>query len=231
MKKGKKKKRISHLIVLLIAIPIGRMMCVDRKQSLEGILMFLWTPSLLSRSLLFQICNPFFSNFFLANVHPPERKTTTPTSPIRSTTPVASLRMCENGVLSSTFGLFFGFVHFCPYKEVVRGKPKKGKWLGKIKTKWRQLSPSLTLHPNHLHPPPYFSPTYPDPLPLVPMMVWWWGMTQCASFLTLKKKKSRDGTFLKILFPKDGPPSSMVLLVFLESEKKKEKNFLNGKSA
>ena len=43
--------------------------------------------------------------------------------------------------MSSTFGLFFQFVHFCPYKEIVRGKPKKGKWLGKIKYKWRQLSP------------------------------------------------------------------------------------------
>jgi len=30
--------------------------------------------------------------------------------------------------------------------------------------------------------------------------------------------KSRDGKFLKNFFPKDGPPSSMVLLVFLESE-------------
>jgi len=30
--------------------------------------------------------------------------------------------------------------------------------------------------------------------------------------------KSRAGTFLKKIFPKDGPPSSMVLLVFLESE-------------
>jgi len=30
--------------------------------------------------------------------------------------------------------------------------------------------------------------------------------------------KSRAGTFLKKYFPKDGPPSSMVLLVFLESE-------------
>jgi len=30
--------------------------------------------------------------------------------------------------------------------------------------------------------------------------------------------KSRDGRFLKKNFPKDGPPSSMVLLVFLESE-------------
>jgi len=45
--------------------------------------------------------------------------------------------------------------------------------------------------------------------------------------------KSRDGRFLKKNFPKDGPPSSMVLLVFLESEKKKKEkeNFLNGKSA
>ena len=33
-----------------------------------------------------------------------------------------------------------------------------------------------------------------------------------------KKTKSRAGKFLKIFFPKDGPPSSMVLLVFLESE-------------
>ena len=30
--------------------------------------------------------------------------------------------------------------------------------------------------------------------------------------------QSRAGKFLKKLFPKDGPPSSMVLLVFLESE-------------
>jgi len=32
------------------------------------------------------------------------------------------------------------------------------------------------------------------------------------------KMKSRAGTFLKKIFPKDGPPSFMVLLVFLESE-------------
>ena len=37
-------------------------------------------------------------------------------------------------------------------------------------------------------------------------------------FSDFKKKQSRDGTFLKNVFPKDGPPSSMVLLVFLESE-------------
>jgi len=36
-------------------------------------------------------------------------------------------------------------------------------------------------------------------------------------FLTLKNE-SRDGIFLKKFFAKDGPPSSMVLLVFLESE-------------
>ena len=58
-----------------------------------------------------------FSNFLLgANVvHPPKRKTTTQPPPIRSTTLTASLRMCQNGVMSSTFDHFSGFVHFCPY--------------------------------------------------------------------------------------------------------------------
>jgi len=37
-------------------------------------------------------------------------------------------------------------------------------------------------------------------------------------FSDFKKNESRAGTFLKIFFPKDGPPSSMVSLVFLESE-------------
>ena len=37
-------------------------------------------------------------------------------------------------------------------------------------------------------------------------------------FSDFKKKQSRAGTFLKNHFPKDGPPSSMVLLVLLESE-------------
>jgi len=37
-------------------------------------------------------------------------------------------------------------------------------------------------------------------------------------FSDFKKMKSRDGRFPKKIFPKDGPPSSMVLLVFLKSE-------------
>jgi len=37
-------------------------------------------------------------------------------------------------------------------------------------------------------------------------------------FSDFKKKKSRAGIFLNIFFPKDELPSSMVLLVFLESE-------------
>jgi len=37
--------------------------------------------------------NPFFFQFSSANVHPPERKTTTPTSPIRSSCVVATHRM------------------------------------------------------------------------------------------------------------------------------------------
>jgi len=57
-------------------------------------------------SLLIQFQSQF-SNFLLgANVHPPKRKTTTATSPIRLTTQVASHRMCQNGVMSSTFGHF-----------------------------------------------------------------------------------------------------------------------------
>jgi len=48
-------------------------------------------------------------------------------------------------------------VHFCPYSEIVRGKPKKGEWLGKIKT--NGANSPLTLHSTqitsiHLHTPP-----------------------------------------------------------------------------
>ena len=84
------------------------------------------------------------------SIHPKE-KITTPTSPIRFTCLVASLRMCKNGVMSFTFGLLSGFVHFCPYKEIVRGKPKKGKWLGKIKT--NGANSPLTLTPSKSPPP------------------------------------------------------------------------------
>jgi len=40
-KKKKEREKKSHLVVLQIAIPIGRMTRVDREQSLEGILVFL----------------------------------------------------------------------------------------------------------------------------------------------------------------------------------------------
>ena len=38
-----------------------------------------------------------------------------PDLPIRSTPLVAILRRCQNRVICSAFGLFFQFVHFCPY--------------------------------------------------------------------------------------------------------------------
>jgi len=45
-------------------------------------------------SLFIQISIPIPDFFFGANVHPPKRKTTTPTSPIRSSCLVAPHRMC-----------------------------------------------------------------------------------------------------------------------------------------
>ena len=58
----------------------------------------------------------FIFKFSLApkHIHPKE-KPPPPTSPTRSISLVATHRMCQNGVMYSTFGLFFGFVHFCPY--------------------------------------------------------------------------------------------------------------------
>ena len=43
-------------------------------------------------------------------------------------------------------------------------------------------------------------------------------MTPLCHFSDFKKSNHVTGKFLKNFFPKDGPPSSMVLLVFLESE-------------
>ena len=143
-----------------------------------------------------------FSNFLLgANVHPPNRKTTTTTSPIRFIFLVATLRMSSKRVMYSTFGHFFGFVHFCPYKEVVRGKPKKGMWLGKIKT--NGANSPLTLPPPKSPPPTSTLFLYlPWPSPLVPMMVWWWGMTPMCPFSDFKKRNHVTASFRKTFFQK-----------------------------
>ena len=93
MKRKKKKKSPAH-IVLQIPIPIERLTWVDRRRSLDN------SDVPLNAKLIIMIhfrsnLQSFFSNFLLgAKVHPPKRKTTTPTSPIRSTSLVATLRMC-----------------------------------------------------------------------------------------------------------------------------------------
>ena len=99
-----------------------------------------------------------FSTFFLgANVHPPERKTSTHTSPIRSSCLVASLRMCQNGVMSSTFGPFFSICAFLPLLGSCEGKTPKRQVAGENKNKWRQLSPhppSTQITSTRVHTPP-----------------------------------------------------------------------------
>jgi len=88
---------------------------------------------------------------------------------------------------------------------------------GENKNKWRQLSPhspSTQITSTHLHTPPV--PTLTLPLgphdgvvvrndPIVPLFLTFLMQVTCRH---ISEKK----------FPKDGPPSSMVLLVFLESE-------------
>ena len=164
-----------------------------------------------------------FSNFlFGANTHPPKRKTT-------ALWP--NVACVKTGHVFHLWSLFW-ICAFCPYQEVVRGKPKKGKWLGKIKNKWRQISPHSPLDSNLLHQPPHFSPTYPDPPPWSSRWCGGEGWPQCAHFLTLKKAITCRHISKKKNFSKDGPPSSMVLLVFLERENLlKSDYFLIGKSA
>jgi len=106
---------------------------------------------------------------------------------------------------------------FLPLLGNCKGKTQKRQVAGENKNKWRQLSPHSP-HPNHLQPPPHSSTTYPAPPPWSP---WWCGgekWPQCAPFFDFKNRNHVTASFWKIIFWKDGPPSSMVLLVFLESE-------------
>jgi len=134
----------------------------------------------------------------------------------------------------STFGYFFWICAFLPLLGSWEGKTQKRQVAGENKKQMAPTLPSLTLHQNHLHPPPLSSPAYPAPPPWSPWCCGCERWPQYAPFLALKKMKSRAGKFLKKLFPKDGPPSSMVLLVFWKvkkKKKKKKKNFLIGKPA
>ena len=122
-----------------------------------------------------QISNFEFSNHFSSWRQCPSTQKLNhhPNLPIRSSCLVATLRMCLNGVLSSTFGLFFGFVHFCPYQEVVRGKPKKRQVARENKKQMAPTLPSPSLHPKS---PPFTSTLLSHILctsSLVPMIVWW----------------------------------------------------------
>ena len=117
-----------------------------------------------------QVTGEFFKILLGANVHPPKRKTTTPTSLVRSSCPVASRRMCKNGVICSTFGPFSQFVHFCPYQEVMRGKPKIGRWLGKMKTNGAN-SPLTLPPPKSPSPTSTLLPHLPYTFSLVPIGV------------------------------------------------------------
>ena len=78
-------------------------------------------------------------------------------------------------------------MHFCPYKEIVRGKLKKGKWLGKIKTNGANSPltlPCTQITSTLLHTPP--SPTLHIPLgPYDGVVVR--DDPKRATFLTLKK--------------------------------------------
>ena len=88
----------------------------------------------------------------------------------------------------------------CPsrgLREILeRGKPKKGKWLGKIKR--NGANSPLTLPPPKS--PPFSSillPYLPCTSPLVPMMVWWWGMTPMCPFSDFKKMNHVPAGFWK----------------------------------
>ena len=89
-----------------------------------------------------------------ANVHPPKRKTTTPTSPIRSTSPVATHRMCQNGGHVFYLWSLFWICAFLPLLGSCEGKTQKRQVAGEILNKWRQLSPhppSTQITSTHLH--------------------------------------------------------------------------------
>jgi len=111
----------------------------------------------------------------------------------------------------------FSICAFLPLLGNCEGKTQKRQVAGENKNKWRQLSPhspSTQITSTSLHTPP------PPPLhlPLGPHDGVVVRDDRNVPFSDFKKKQSRDGTFLKKIFPKGGPPSSMVLLVFLESE-------------
>ena len=115
----KKKKEKEKEIVLPIAIPIGRVTWVDCRQSLEGILVFLRCSSEQTDYviiLFIQICNPFFRIFFLApmSIHPKEKPPPQP-PPLGPPPQWPHTGCVKMGVMYSTFGLFSGFAHFCPY--------------------------------------------------------------------------------------------------------------------
>ena len=62
----------------------------------------------------------------------------------------------------------FWICAFLPLLGSWEGKTQKRQVAGENKNKWRQLSPSPSLHPNHLHPPPHSSLPSPAPLPWSP---------------------------------------------------------------
>jgi len=185
-------RRISHLTLSLRTPPAPRKRSSgwSEKNELESLLKKTWTfwrqlckPSSHSHSLpknhletllfcspatshlfLFVFCGflespgpftqefPLF-NFFQANVQPPKRKTTTQPLPL---SPPALWPNSECVKIGSCIPPLVSFFNLCIFALI-------SKWGNK--NKWRQLSPHSPLHPNHLHPPPHSSPTYPDTTP------------------------------------------------------------------
>ena len=150
---------------------------------------------------IFHFSIQFFKFLLGANIHPPERKTTTPTSPPRSTSLVASRRMCQMG---SCLLPLVPFLHLCIFAFIrkLRGEnPKKASGWGKLK----QMAPTLpSLSPRPKSPPPTSTllPHLPCTSPLVPIMVWWWGMTPMCPFSDFKKMNHVTASFRKKIFQK-----------------------------
>ena len=142
-------------------------------------------------------------SYFLlgANVHPPNRKTTTPTSPLGPPALWPHTGCVKMGSCIPPLVTFFNLCIFALVRKVSGGKPKKGKWRGNLLS----TLPSLSLHQNHLHPPLSTSILLlylPWPSPLVPIKVWWWGMTPMCPFSDFKKRNHVPAGFWKFFFQK-----------------------------
>jgi len=123
-----------------------------------------------------------FSKFFLApmSIHPKEKPPPQP-PPLGSSPWWPHSGRVKMGSCLLPLVTFLDLRIFALIRKLRGENPKKASGWGNFKTNGATL-PSLSLHPNHLHLPPLSSLYLPCTSPLVPMMVWWWGMTPLCPF-------------------------------------------------